>query len=206
MADYPSFENRYSAILFATAIRDNSSQDIIRVYSVELDPLIASIAMNFISLAGLSDIIEVIVGPSDHTLRRLHSEKVLGSGGVDMLFVDHVEKLYKRDVELCESLGLLDKEGSLVVADNVVRPGAPEYREYVRNNPRFSKSWGVSGLIVPGDIPVRIYIPICAPILLTKSYERMNWRSVKLAASPIKVLFTRKIDERTIKHLAMVLL
>jgi catechol O-methyltransferase len=110
--------------------------------------------MNFVSLAGLSDIVEVIVGPSDHTLRRLHSQKHLVSGGIDMLFVDHVEDLYKRDVELCENLGLLDKEGCLVVADNVVRPGAPIYREYVRSNSRFAQSWGVSGLIIPGDIEV----------------------------------------------------
>lgn len=158
LADCPTFETRYSAILFGSAIRDINTEDAeersIRVYSIELDPLIASIAMNFVSLAGLSDIVEVIVGPSDHTLRRLHSQKRLVSGGIDMLFVDHVEDLYKRDVELCENLGLLDKEGCLVVADNVVRPGAPMYRQYVRSNSRFGHSWGVSGLIIPGDIEV----------------------------------------------------
>lgn len=112
--------------------------------------------MNFVSLAGLSDVVEVVVGPSDHTLRRLHSEKTLVGSEIDMVFLDHAENLYKRDVELCESLGFLDKEGCLVIADNVVRPGAPIYREYIRNNSRFSESWGVAGLIIPGDIPVSI--------------------------------------------------
>lgn len=110
--------------------------------------------MNFVNLAGLSDVVEIIVGSSAHTLQRLHNEGVLGSGSVDMIFLDHAEDLYKPDLELCEKLGFLDKSGSLAIADNVVRPGAPEYREYVRSNPRFSKSWGVPSLIVPGDFEV----------------------------------------------------
>lgn len=44
-------------------------------------------------------------------------------------------------------------KGNLVVADNVVTPGAPQYRAYVRQNPRF-ESWGVKGLIIPGDLEV----------------------------------------------------
>jgi catechol O-methyltransferase len=34
---------------------------------------------------------------------------------------------------VCEELGLL-KKGDVIVADNVVRPGAPEYRELVRGH------------------------------------------------------------------------
>ncbi len=39
----------------------------------------------------------------------------------------------------------------MIVADNVVRPGAPEYRELVRRHPGL-KSDGVRGLIQPGDL------------------------------------------------------
>lgn len=134
-------------------------QKSLRVISLELDPLIASIAMNLVSLAGLSGLVEVIVGPAAETLQRLHDQHILGNGnegsvGVDMLFLDHVEDLYQSDLQLCEKLGFLDRPGALVVADNVVRPGAPAYREYVRINPQFSKSWGVPGLIIPGEFQV----------------------------------------------------
>ncbi|OJJ48720.1 hypothetical protein ASPZODRAFT_130837 [Penicilliopsis zonata CBS 506.65] len=143
----------YSAILFGKILRETypPPSSTTHVYSLELDPLVASIAMNLVSLAGLSSVVEVIVGPSAHTLQRLHDEQILAPNDLDMLFLDHVEELYRDDLALCERLGYLDKSGVLVVADNVVRPGAPEYREYVRGNPRFRKSWGVPGLIVPGD-------------------------------------------------------
>lgn len=48
-----------------------------------------------------------------------------------MLFLDHGEDMYLEDFTVSEELGLL-KSGALIVADNVVRPGAPEYREFVR--------------------------------------------------------------------------
>jgi catechol O-methyltransferase len=72
---------------------------------------------------------------------------------INMLFLDHAEELYVSDFKLCEQLGLL-KKGAVVVADNVVRPGAPEYRELVRGCPRL-RSGGVRGLIQPGDLEVR---------------------------------------------------
>ncbi|CAI7600041.1 unnamed protein product [Penicillium crustosum] len=157
----------YSAILFGNILKELHAQDQIdvkddkenrsakfKLYSVEIDPLIASVAMNLVSLAGLQDIVEVIVGASQHTLQRFHDEGILAETGIDFLFLDHDEALYEPDVKLAEKLGFLDKEGALVIADNVLRPGAPEYRSYMRNNPRLSKSWGLPGLIVPGDFEV----------------------------------------------------
>ena len=70
-----------------------------------------------------------------------------------MLFLDHVEDLYVADFQICAGLGLLRKE-ALAVADNVVRPGAPEYRQFVRGDPSL-ESWGVRGLIMPGEFEVR---------------------------------------------------
>ena len=49
-----------------------------------------------------------------------------------MLFIDHWEKFYLPDRRLCEELGLL-KKGSVIVADNVDRSGAPEYRKYIES-------------------------------------------------------------------------
>lgn len=76
---------RYSAILFGNILKEIRAQDKphlkddeesgatkLKLYSVEIDPLIASVAMNLVSLAGLQDIVEVIVGASQHTLQRFH--------------------------------------------------------------------------------------------------------------------------------------
>lgn len=111
--------------------------------------------MNLISLAGLADIVKVSVGGSAHTLQRLHQQGTLQSG-IDLLFLDHAEDLYEADVKLCEKLGCLDRPGAMVIADHVVRPGAPAYREYMRTNPRFGKSWGLPGLIIPGELEVSL--------------------------------------------------
>jgi catechol O-methyltransferase len=141
----------YSAIFFADAMRRAAGgQDGLRLWSLEFDPLIASIAMNLIELAGLSDIVKVVVGSAAGSIKRLNKEGKLTE--VDFVFLDHVEDLYVQDFKVIEELGLF-KSGSLVVADNVVRPGAPEYREFVRQSPKF-ESWGVQGLIVPGDFEV----------------------------------------------------
>ncbi|PYH95072.1 S-adenosyl-L-methionine-dependent methyltransferase [Aspergillus ellipticus CBS 707.79] len=157
----------YSAILFGSILRDihsskglDGNKSTPKIYSLELDPLIASIAMNLISLAGLSDIVEVVVGSSAQTLQRFHDQGALADSGIDLLFLDHVEELYEADVKLCEKLGFLNRSGAVIIADNVVRPGAPEYRSYMRSNPRVSKSWGLPGLIVPGEIEDELEISI----------------------------------------------
>ncbi|PYI06509.1 S-adenosyl-L-methionine-dependent methyltransferase [Aspergillus sclerotiicarbonarius CBS 121057] len=139
----------YSAILFADAMRQaaKGASTELRVWSLEADPLIASIAMNLIDLVGLSDIVKVVVGPAADSLKRLSAEGKLPR--VDVLFLDHVEDLYRSDLEVSEQLGFLHS-GALVLADNVVRPGAPAYREYVRESPKY-ESWGLKSLIIPGE-------------------------------------------------------
>ncbi|KAJ5752492.1 hypothetical protein N7520_009409 [Penicillium odoratum] len=143
----------YSAISFGDAMRQAAGPgESIRLWSLEMDPLIASIAMNIIDLAGLGDIVKVVVGPAADSMRRLKAEGKIAK--IDFLFLDHVEDLYLADFQLCESLGLL-QSGALVVADNVVRPGAPEYREHVRQHAGV-ESWGVKGLIMPGEFEVSV--------------------------------------------------
>jgi len=38
---------------------------------------------------------------------------------------------------MLEEVGLI-KSGTVIVADNVVIPGAPDYLEYIRNNPNYT--------------------------------------------------------------------
>jgi catechol O-methyltransferase len=163
----------YSAILFADTLRAVFPEgEMFHVWSLEFEPRFAAIAEKLIDLAGLSAHVSIVVGPADQTLKRLHGTAELTH--IDLLFLDHVEKLYKSDFVLCRSLGLL-KEGAVAVADNVVIPGAPEYRDYVRSDPAFS-SIGVRALIQPGDLEVRLMILRMKSVNeLTMDY-RMRWR------------------------------
>ena len=125
----------YSALLFGDAVRAAApSGTTPRYYSIEMDPVFAAIVMSLVDLAGLSDVVKVVTGASGDALKRLHQEGKLGkgnTGGVDLLFLDHVKPLYVDDLKLCEELGII-KEGTAIAADNVIKPGNPPYLEYVR--------------------------------------------------------------------------
>lgn len=141
----------YSAILFADEMRRNAAPGASpRFWSLEASPVYAAFIMSMVDLAGLSDIVKVATGPAEASLRRLKQSGELKHA--DLVFMDHVEELYATDLKLCVELGLL-RAGSLVVADNLVRPGAPGYREYIASQARF-ESKAVSCLLTPGDLPV----------------------------------------------------
>ena len=155
----------YSTILFGAQLLRNSADadDAVgrpHIWSLEASPRFAAIATELVGLAGLSEIVTVVTGPAAESLRGLKQEKKVE--GVDFLFLDHVEGLYVSDLKVCEELGLL-REGGVVVADNVLVPGAPEYREYVRGHEGF-KSWGVKGLIMPGEIEVSLVSRCCTAL------------------------------------------
>jgi catechol O-methyltransferase len=117
----------YSAILFGGALRQAGGKC---YFSVEKSPLFAAVAANLIGLAGLRDTVRVVVGTGAEGIQRLHDEKALGPQ-VDMAFLDHHKPSYTADLKLCERLGLVAK-GTVLVADNMVMPGNPEYAAYVR--------------------------------------------------------------------------
>lgn len=149
----------YSALYLGNALRnthkDNQDAKNNAVYwSLEADPVFAGITMNLVDLAGLSDIVKVITGKAAESLTRLKEEGKLGS--VDMLFLDHVEDLYVADLQVAESLGLL-KKGSHIVADNVLRPGAPEYKQYVKEH-KSMETRAIIGLIIPGEFEDEIEV------------------------------------------------
>ncbi|KAI1382012.1 S-adenosyl-L-methionine-dependent methyltransferase [Hypoxylon crocopeplum] len=118
----------YSAIAFGAALRDAGGK---RYYSLEMNPEFAAVISMLVELAGLSEIVKVIVGPSSRSLERLSNEGALKH--IDMLFLDHFKPAYTTDLKLCEELGLVSA-GSIYVADNVVKPGNPPYLEYVRSS------------------------------------------------------------------------
>ncbi|KAI8936046.1 hypothetical protein NX059_007547 [Plenodomus lindquistii] len=118
----------YSCILFGDAVRKAGGE---RYFSLERDPAFAAVIMSLVDLAGLSDLVKVIVGSSDESIARLTSSGQLKH--VDLMFLDHYKPAYTTDLKLCEELGLITK-GSVLAADNVIKPGNPPYLKYVRSS------------------------------------------------------------------------
>ena len=117
----------YSAILFGDALRSNGGK---KYLSLEINPEMAAVATILIQLAGLQDIVSFIIGPCDKSLIQLAQEKQIDH--IELLFIDHWQELYLPDLLLVEELGLLKSGVSVLVADNILRPGAPKYAEWVR--------------------------------------------------------------------------
>ena len=79
-----------------------------------------------VQFAGLSDKVKVIMGSVEEKLHVL--AEVYGIKAVDAIFIDHAKERYLPDLLLVENAGLLQK-GSVLIADNVIIPGAPDYLE-----------------------------------------------------------------------------
>jgi catechol O-methyltransferase len=117
----------YSCILFGAAVKDAGGK---RYWSFERNPEFAAVATSLADVAGLSDVVKVVVGPSDSTIKRLHASGALSH--IDMMFLDHYKPAYTTDLKLCEELEMVTP-GTVLAADNVVHPGNPPYLEYVRS-------------------------------------------------------------------------
>lgn len=102
----------YSAIAFGAALRKAGGK---RYYSLELNAAFGAVIGSLVDLAGLSDVVNVVVGVSSESLRRLHAEGTLKH--IDLLFLDHYKPLYLEDLKICEELELVGP-GSTLAADN----------------------------------------------------------------------------------------
>lgn len=116
----------YSALLFGDALRKAGGK---RYLSLERNPEFAAVSRSLVDLAGLSDVVKVVVGPSGDSIRRLSAD----IKHIDLLFLDHYKPAYLSDLKLCEELRLV-KPGTVLAADNVITPGNPPYLEYVRSS------------------------------------------------------------------------
>jgi catechol O-methyltransferase len=106
------------------------------LYSVEFSPANADIARRILAHAGVDDRVTIVVGTlgdGGETLRRLRDEHGFAEGLLDMVFLDHDKDAYLPDLQRILGQGWLHP-GSVVVADNVLFPGAPAYRSYMRDH------------------------------------------------------------------------
>jgi catechol O-methyltransferase len=112
-----------------------------RIVSIEFLPANADIARRIWDHAGLGDEVTAVVGTlgdDGTTIERLSTEHGFGEGVVDLVFIDHDKAAYLPDLERITGEGWLHP-GSIVVADNVRFPGAPEYRAHLREQE--GKAW-----------------------------------------------------------------
>ena len=58
-------------------------------------------------------------------------EELKKEGTFDMVFIDHIKNLYLSDFKMMEDWGLIVK-GTVVMGDNIIYPGSPDYLEYFK--------------------------------------------------------------------------
>jgi len=117
-----------------------------RLITLEAEPTHAKVARENIAKAGLSEIVDVRLGPALETLPKLQAE---GLAPFDLIFIDADKESYPQYLEWSLKLA---RKGTLIVADNIVRQGgiidpnhadprvhgARKFNELVAKNPRLS--------------------------------------------------------------------
>ncbi len=118
----------YSALRMARALPADA-----RIVSVEFNEANARVARRILEHAGAANRVTVVVGTlgdGGGTMETLKQQHGVTEGVVDLVFIDHDKGAYLPDVERLLRQGWLHA-GTVVVADNVRFPGAPEYRAFM---------------------------------------------------------------------------
>jgi len=106
-----------------------------KVVTMEMDPVNATIARNHIEMAGLSHVVTVQLGHSDDAVQ-LVLEKY-GERSVDMVFMDQRGTAFHDDLRNLEEINIL-ADNAVVVADNVLKPGAPYHVWRISTLPHYA--------------------------------------------------------------------
>ncbi|KAM4808112.1 uncharacterized protein WCC33_003274 [Rhinophrynus dorsalis] len=114
----------YSAVRIARLLKAGA-----RFFTVEMNPANAAVAKQIIEFAGVKDKVQILEGSTGDIIPQLKKKYEVST--LDFVFVDHWKDKYKSDTQLLEECNLLRK-GSVILADNVIVPGAPDFLEYVR--------------------------------------------------------------------------
>ncbi|XP_054975348.1 catechol O-methyltransferase [Sorex araneus] len=119
----------YSAVRMARLLYPGA-----RLLTIEFNPDYAAITQQMVEFAGVQDRVTVILGASQDIIPQLKKKHDVDT--LDMVFIDHWKDRYLPDLLLLEECGLLRK-GTVLLADNVIYPGSPDFLAYVRGNSRF---------------------------------------------------------------------
>ncbi|KAM4605826.1 catechol O-methyltransferase A-like isoform 2-T2 [Discoglossus pictus] len=123
----------YSAVRIARLLPPGA-----RLVTIEMNPEYALVAKEIIQLAGLQAQVELLVGSTSDVIPQL--KDMLDVISFDLVFIDHWKASYLPDTKLLEECGLL-RAGSVLLADNVTCPGAPQFLQYVRSSPRYQSQY-----------------------------------------------------------------
>ncbi|KAH3669537.1 hypothetical protein WICMUC_004959 [Wickerhamomyces mucosus] len=142
----------YSSILIAIELvkLDNSQIEDFKIYTFEFDPIFYNISSKIVKLAGLEHIIELNYGKVSNIIEGVVDNNKISQ--IDFLFVDHWKYHYLPDLRIVESLGLIS-QNSVIFADNILRPGVPDYLEYIRQSPEWKQKHNLS---VPNENSERL--------------------------------------------------
>jgi predicted O-methyltransferase YrrM len=102
----------YSTIWLARALPPDG-----RLITMEFEPKHAEVASKNIARAGLSEIVEIRVGPAADSLAKLHAE---GTGPFDLIFIDADKPNNPTYLEWAIKLA---RKGTIILVDNVIREG-----------------------------------------------------------------------------------
>jgi catechol O-methyltransferase len=116
----------YSAIRIASSLPENG-----RLYSVEISPANAAIAREMVSYAGLESKVTIIEGTVTTALKSFVQRNQLPP--FDFVFIDHAKEYYLSDFKYLLQEHLL-APNAVIVADNIIFPGAPDYRQFVNSD------------------------------------------------------------------------
>ncbi|XP_051006628.1 catechol O-methyltransferase [Acomys russatus] len=119
----------YSAVRMARLLPPGG-----RLLTMEMNPDYAAITQQMVDFAGLGDKVTILIGASQDLIPQL--KKKYDVDTLDMVFLDHWKDRYLPDTHLLEECGLLRK-GTVLLADNVIIPGTPDFLAYVRGSSSF---------------------------------------------------------------------
>ncbi|KAM4649059.1 catechol O-methyltransferase isoform 2-T5 [Amazona ochrocephala] len=119
----------YSGVRIAQLLKEGAC-----LLTVEFNPEFAAIAKQMFEFAGVQDKVRLLEGPSQEIIPQLKKKYEVDT--LDFVFLDHWKDRYAPDTILLQECNLLRK-GSVLLADNVIIPGAPEFLNYIRNNSHF---------------------------------------------------------------------
>jgi catechol O-methyltransferase len=121
----------YSAVRFGTLLRQYHPDA--KYYTLEPNPEHYEVATKIIRFAGLENTVKVIKDTLDHAI----DDALRSIEKFDFVFIDHAKNRYLSDFKLLESHHVF-KKGTVIVADNLIYPGAPGYWDYVSTKAEYA--------------------------------------------------------------------
>jgi catechol O-methyltransferase len=142
----------YSSLRMAAQTAEN-----VLIVTIESNPESAKIAQRIHEHAGVAHRIRIVIDASDKAIPEL--SKLFNIDSFDLIFIDHHKNAYLRDLKLLEQVDLI-KSGTVIVADNVIVPGAPDYLKYIRNSPNYTSQLHKSKVEYSNYIPDGVEVSV----------------------------------------------